>query len=151
MSAICLFIPVMAEVSMPVIASLATSALTAAGYRILEKKGTAADAAMHTVELSLKHGGEIAGQVGEGDTLCFAKKDIQITLAKDPEGRLAVRASAPGMSEADLKQAGQAALDAIVQAYVQQKLTAALKQKGFKIEQKFMPDGSIRLMAKKWD
>jgi len=150
MSAMCVLTPVIVEMSWPVLSGLATAALTSAGYKLVGEDEALAAQGEHRVELAVKQNCEFADSVGEGEEAVFRKGKVTLFFSKGADGKLNVRAAAEGMKEEELKQEGLRAVNAFLRAYVREKVSAALKKRGFKLEEQHLPDGTIRLKAKRW-
>jgi hypothetical protein len=150
MSAICLFTPVIVETAWPVVATMLTSALGSLGYAVVQgADATVAAAESAAVELDVPQAGELEQSLGEEEVLTLRREDITLTLRKGADGRLKVCASGAGVGEERLKAAGQEALGRFLQEYSRSRVAAELKKRGFVVTEETLPDGSIRLQAKR--
>ncbi|MBI4349583.1 MAG: hypothetical protein HY553_22295 [Elusimicrobia bacterium] len=157
MSAICVFTPMVVELAWPALAAALTASLTAAGYRAhstRERNGSKERVSKEhvperTLEFDSVHGEGLAEGMGEEEQLVFQKDGLALNLRRAPDGRLRVCVTGPGRSDAELEAAGRAAMNAFLQDYVRQRVTAELKKRGYSLEEERLPDGTVRLKARK--
>ncbi len=150
MSAICLFTPVVVETAWPVVATLITSALGSLGYAVVEDVASTTEAVKRsTVELDVPQAQEMEQTLGEEEVLTLRRDKITLTFRKGADGRLKVCASGEGVDEEELKASGQEALGRFLQEYSRSRVAAELKKRGFAVTEEKLPDGSIRLQAKR--
>lgn len=152
MSAFCAFTPVVVDMAWPVVSSVIASAMVNLGYQVVSAQATntATDETLNTVELDVKQSQGFEESLGEAETLSVQKGLITLTFRKGGDGRLKICATGQGVADDELKAAGTEAMNGFLQAYVHQKVTSELKKRGFALEEEKLPDGTIRLQAKKW-
>ena len=152
MSALCVFTPVVVDMAWPVLTSAIASALVNIGYQVVSAEAVAqTDARTGSVELDVKNSQGFEESIGEQEELVVQKNAVTLVFRKGGDGRLKICATGQGVSDEELKAAGTQAMNAFLQAYVHAKVTAELKKRGCQLQEEKLPDGTIRLQAKKWD
>lgn len=149
MSAICLFTPVVAGAAWPVVASAISSAMVALGYAVVEEDAVTVQGT-HEVQICVERSQGFEQALGEEEELRFERKGIVLALRKGADGRLRVCASGQGQSEEELARAGKEAMDRFLQEFVRKRVELELKKRGFALAEETLPDGTIRLRAKKF-
>jgi len=152
MSAICVFTPVVVQLAWPAMSALAVSALTSLGYAVSQegRASAAADCASRQVELTVERSQGFEDTLGEEEELAFEREGLSLAFRRSADGRLRVCARGEGKSEGELRAAGSEALGRFLQAYACRKVAAELTRRGYSLEEESLPDGSIRLKAKRW-
>jgi hypothetical protein len=152
MSALCVFTPVVVDMAWPVLSAAIASAVVNLGYQTVSSSSVDASArAAGSVELDVKQSQGFEQTLGELEELTVQKGAVTLVFRNGDDGRLKICASGKGLSDEDLRAAGTEAMNAFLQAYVHEKLTAELARRGFKLQEEKLDDGTIRLQAKKWD
>lgn len=159
MSAICVFTPMVVELAWPTLAAAITASLSAAGYRAHATRDRNAStdtvskehASERTLEFDSVSGQGLAEGMGEEEQLVFQKDGLTLNFRRAPDGRLRVCVSGAGRSDAELEAAGKAAMNAFLQDYVRRRVTAELKKRGYALEEERLPDGAVRLLARKYE
>ena len=147
---LCVFTPVVVDVAWPVLSSAIASTMANLGYEVVAAQTEAAQAARRSVELDVRGSQGFEETLGEAEELVVQKGAVTLSFRKGGDGRLKIRASGASVSEEELRAAGTQALNGFMQAYVHEKVASELKKRGFSMQETKLPDGSIRLLAKKW-
>lgn len=152
MSAFCVFTPVVVDMAWPIVSATIASAMTSLGYQVVSVQIARQETAETTgsVELSVEQSQGFEESLGEQEELAVQKGAVTLVFRKGADGRLKICATGRGMSSEELKAAGAVAMNAFLQAYVREKVTAELGKRGFKLQEERLADGTIRLRAKKW-
>ena len=152
----CVFTPVVVDLAWPVVSATIAAAVTSLGYQVVsahvvEEETTAQAQSASTVELTVKQSQGFEESLGEQEQLAVQKGAITLVFRKGADGRLKICATGTGLSDEELKAAGTEAMNAFLQVYVRDKVTAELGKRGFKLQEERLADGSIRLRAKNLD
>jgi hypothetical protein len=155
MSCFCVFTPVVVDMAWPVVSATIASAVASLGYQVVSEAVVQEESvdsrAASTVELTVKQSQGFEESLGEQEQLAVQKGAITLVFRKGADGRLKICATGAGLGDEELKAAGTEAMNAFLQKYVHDKVTAELGKHGFKMQEERLADGTIRLQAKKFD
>ena len=84
-----------------------------------------------------------------GETLVFAKDDIQVVFSRDLRGKLSVRVHSDSLSQAELKALGEEFVAKVTQQYAYHRLMTELQQRNFTVaSEETEADGTVRLQVR---
>lgn len=149
MSATCVFTPVVVEMAWPALSALLVSSLGTIGYQAVAEGVRGKNEAERSVDIEVPSSSEFAETLGEEEETSFEREGLRLSFKKALDGRLKACASGSGTDD-ELRRAGREAVDAFLQAYVRERVSAELKKRGYALEEERLEDGSIRLKARRW-
>lgn len=156
MSAIVLIpvlLPVAGAATWPLLVAAAGVAAANFGYQAvmsgLEAKTKANANAATRVDVDVPNADEVAGGLGLGAELAFAKDGVTVTFVRDVEGKMSVRVEGHGKSEAELSEIGRAMANGLVQQYAYHRIVTEMKSRGMSVvDEEVEEDGTVRLQVR---
>ena len=138
-----------AAAAWPAVLTAATAAAAALGYAATRGKVQAQTKVAPEVTLEVDHCEEVTGNLALGETLTFTKGDVQLSFFRDTNGKMAIKVSGKGKSDAELKAIGQQFSKAVVQQYAYHRLMTELKQRNFNVVgEQVEEDGTVRIQVR---
>lgn len=136
-----------ASAAWPAIAAAAAAAASALGYAAARTKRTVQGSV--EVELPVEQGAEVSEEVALGEELVFARGGVSVRFLRDTRGRVAVKISGEGKSEAELRALGEKLVAGLAQQYAYHRLMTELKSRNFNVvDEQVEEDGTVRLQVR---
>lgn len=155
MSAVCILAPIVI-VAWPSFAATVMAAATSLGYAALEDTGQAhADRrarGSNSVELDIPQSDIISSQLDRDQRISVSRDGITITFSRDARGKAALCATGTHHSKEQLRAAGEALSNRVVQQHVYERLMAEMHSRGYTVvEEAAEANQSIRLRISHWE
>ena len=136
----------------PVIAAAASAAAVSLGYRQVEaaaQSSVKAGPREERVALEVENVGAVAASVRADSSASFGDGRITVTVARDARGKVTVHVDGQA-SKAELKAAGTAFMNRLVQQYAYHAVQSHLTKTGYTVvEEKVGEDQSVRIRFRK--
>jgi hypothetical protein len=148
MSAICVVPVVIAGgAAWPVVCAAAMATASVMGFKAVGFLSSAEITA--EVELSAEGSEAVTQDIGRGESLTFAKDDVQLEFCRNTRGRITVKVHGKNRTIQELKSIGRQTADTLVQQYAYHRLMTELKQRNFNVvDQQVETDGTVRLQVR---
>ena len=155
MSAVCILTPIVIA-GWPAFSAAVVAAATSLGYQVAahepEEAGQRSRDSEHSIQLSIDQSELVTDRVGRNRRICVSRDGVTVAFSRDARGRAALCVTGEGRTDDELRAAGEALSQRVVQQYVYQRLTAEMQARHFVVvEEEVSEDRTIRLKVRHWD
>ena len=156
MSAVCILAPIVV-VGWPSFAATVMAAATSLGYVTLEETGANCltekrARPSNAVELDIPQSDIVTSQLDRDQRISVSRDGITITFSRDARGKAALCVTGGKHSKEELRAAGEALSNRVVQQYVYERLMEEMNSRGYTVvEEAAEANQSIRLRISHWE
>lgn len=156
MSAVCILAPIVI-VAWPSFTATVLAAATSLGYVALEETGEKClterrSRSENAVELDIPQSDIVTSQLDRDQRISVSRDGITITFSRDERGKAALCVTGKNHSKAELRAAGEALSNRVVQQHVYERLMHEMNSRGYTVAEEAMEaDQSIRLRISHWE
>ena len=157
MSAVCVLAPVVVA-AWPAFSAAIVAAAGSMGYVVAEESvaqflgKSETRARPSSVELDIPNSEIVTGQLGRDQRLSVSRDGVTITFSRDERGKAGLCVIGNGQTAEELRAAGEALSQRVVQQYVYQRLTQEVQARGYLVvEENTDANQAIRLRVRHWE
>ena len=157
MSAVCVLAPVLVT-AWPAFSSAVVAAAASMGYVVTEEAvsqlfgSTEQRKCAAPVQLEIPKSEILTSQLGRDQRISVSRDGVTVTFSRDERGKAGVCVTGSGQNEEDLKAAGEALSQRVVQTYVYQRLTQEMQIRGYNVvEEQTDAHGAIHMRVRHWE
>ncbi|MCP4691283.1 MAG: DUF1257 domain-containing protein [Desulfobacterales bacterium] len=125
----------------------AAAAAGSLGFAALRPGTTVAG--VNQVELPLENSEAITDSLSLDQELTFEKEGVKLVFGRDAGGRMSLKVSGEGKSEAELEAIGRQMADGVTRQYAYHRLMTEIKDRNFNVvSERVEADGTVRLRVR---
>lgn len=157
MSAVCILAP-MVVAAWPAFSAAVVAAAASMGYVVSEEVvsqflgQSECQTRKSSVNLDIPQSEIVSGQLGRDQRMSVSRDGITVTFSRDERGKAGLCVIGTGQTEEELRAAGEALSQRVVQQYVYQRLMQEVQSRGYSVVQEETDvNGAIHMRVRHWE